>query len=79
MMDRGRLDLGTLRRRVEEGEIETVLTVFPDLYGRLMGKRIVGRFFLEEIAEGGMHACDYLLASDMETVSYTHLTLPTKA
>ena len=33
-----------------------------------MGKRIVGRFFLEEIAEGGMHACDYLLASDMEMV-----------
>jgi glutamine synthetase len=66
MSDPGRLDLATLREMIEDGRIETVLTVLPDLYGRLMGKRIVGRFFLEEIAEGGMHACDYLLACDME-------------
>jgi glutamine synthetase len=62
----GRLDLASLRERIDDGSIETVLTVLPDLYGRLMGKRIVGRFFLEEIAEGGMHACNYLLACDME-------------
>ncbi|MDE0884372.1 MAG: glutamine synthetase family protein [Myxococcota bacterium] len=74
MSDRGRLDLDTLRRKIEDGSIETVLTVFPDLYGCLMGKRIVGRFFLEEVADGGMHACDYLLASDIEmepTPGYT--------
>jgi glutamine synthetase len=51
---------------VESGEVETVLAVFPDLYGRLMGKRITGSYFLEEVADGGMHACDYLLACDME-------------
>src|SRR5688572_26159402 len=56
-------ELGTL---VERGEIETVLAVFPDMYGRLMGKRIMGAYFLEEVAEHGMHACDYLLACDME-------------
>ena len=66
MKNRGRLDLEALRRRIDDGSIETVLTVFPDLYGCLMGKRIVGRFFLDEVAGGGMHACDYLLASDME-------------
>jgi len=32
---------------VERGEIETVLSVFPDMYGRLMGKRIFAGFFLE--------------------------------
>lgn len=64
--DHGRLDLETLRTAIADGRIETVLTVLPDLYGRLMGKRIVGRYFLEEIAAGGMHACDYLLACDME-------------
>ena len=64
--DHGRIDLDTLREAIADGRIETVLTVFPDLYGRLMGKRIVGRYFLEEIASGGMHACDYLLACDME-------------
>ena len=64
--NRGRLDLASLRRLVADGEIETVLTVVPDLYGRLMGKRIVASFFLDEIAEGEMHTCDYLFACDME-------------
>ncbi len=66
MSERGRLDLDTLRRLIDDGSIETVLTVLPDLYGRLMGKRIVGRYFLEEVAGHGMHACDYLYACDME-------------
>jgi glutamine synthetase len=55
-----------LRSLVESGEIDTVLTVFPDLYGRLVGKRITGRFFCDEVLGHGMHACDYLLACDME-------------
>ncbi len=62
----GRLTREDLRRLVKQGEIETVLTVFPDLYGRLMGKRFVGRFFLESVADHRMHACNYLLACDME-------------
>jgi glutamine synthetase len=66
MTERGRLDLETLAHLIESEEIETVITAIPDLYGRLMGKRIVGRFFLEEIARDGMHACDYLFACDME-------------
>ncbi len=57
-----RFDLEGLRRAVAEGAIETVVTAFPDLYGRLVGKRITGRFFLDEIAGHGMHACNYLLA-----------------
>ena len=60
-MSRGRLDLEGLERQVGDGSIETVLTVIPDLYGRLMGKRIVGSFFLEEIAKDAMHACDSIL------------------
>ena len=60
------LDLDALRRAVAQGEIHTVVTAFPDLYGRLVGKRIHARFFLDEVAEHGMHACDYLLACDME-------------
>jgi glutamine synthetase len=66
MSESGRLEREALVRLIEEGAIETVITAFPDLYGRLMGKRIVGRFFAEETARHGMHACDYLLASDME-------------
>jgi glutamine synthetase len=51
---------------VAQGAIDTVVTAMPDLYGRLVGKRIHGRFFLEEVVSHGMHACDYLLACDME-------------
>jgi glutamine synthetase len=62
----GRLTREQLADCVALGEIDTVLTVFPDLYGRLVGKRITGHFFLEHAADHGMHACDYLLACDME-------------
>lgn len=63
---RGMLTLEQLKDKIETGEIETVVTVFSDLYGRLMGKRITGDFFLEHTAESGMHACNYLLTVDME-------------
>lgn len=62
----GMLTRDQLRDLVERGEIETVLAVFPDMYGRLMGKRITGHFFIDHVVGEGMHACDYLLACDME-------------
>jgi glutamine synthetase len=62
----GMLTRAELGDMIEHGEIETVLAVFPDLYGRLMGKRITGHYFLDHVANDGMHACDYLLACDME-------------
>jgi glutamine synthetase len=62
----GRIDLDELKRRMEDGTIETVLVVFPDMYGRLVGKRIVARYFVDEVVGHGMHACDYLLACDMD-------------
>lgn len=63
---KGLLSLDDLREKIDAGEVETVVTVFPDLYGRLMGKRVTGPFFLEQTARSGMHACDYLFAADME-------------
>jgi glutamine synthetase len=62
-MMQGRIDLQELKRLVANDEIDTILVVFPDMYGRLVGKRIVARFFLEE---SEIHACDYLLACDMD-------------
>src|SRR5690606_8770825 len=64
--ERGRLTLDELARAIEAGHVETVVTALPDLYGRLVGKRIHGAFFLDEVARHGMHCCDYLLACDME-------------
>jgi glutamine synthetase len=63
---RGSLDPAQLAREVESGAIETVITALPDLYGRLVGKRINAGFYLGEIASHGMHVCEYLLACDME-------------
>lgn len=62
----GRITLDELKRLIADGEIETVIAVFPDMYGRLVGKRFVAQYFLDDIAGHGMHACDYLLACDME-------------
>ncbi len=59
------LDLETLRRLVADGEIDTVLVCMPDMQGRLIGKRVTGQFFLDEVAHE-MHVCDYLLTVDME-------------
>ena len=62
----GKLSIEALIRQVAQAEIETVLVVFPDMYGRLLGKRLTGQFFTEHVASGGTHVCDYLLACDME-------------
>ena len=61
----GNLDLDTLRKMIEAGEIDTVLACFPDMQGRLMGKRVTGHFFLEHAVKE-LHACDYLFAVDMD-------------
>ncbi len=62
---RGMLTLEQLSEKVASGEIETVVAVFTDLYGRFMGKRFSADFFLENGAEHGMHACNYLFTVDL--------------
>ena len=47
----GLLDRGELAKLAAAGEIDTVLAVFPDLYGRLMGKRFDAEHFLARIVE----------------------------
>jgi len=63
---RGMLTPKDLETRVKAGDIETVVVVFTDHYGRFMGKRFDADFFLEDGLEHGTHACDYLLTVDME-------------
>ena len=61
----GMMNRETLEREISEGGIDTVLVCFPDMQGRLVGKRVTGRFYLEEV-QTEMHVCDYLLTVDME-------------
>src|SRR3989441_12089309 len=63
---RGMLTLEQLEREVADGTIDTVVAAFTDMQGRLIGKRIQGEYFLEEVHTHGIEGCNYLLALDME-------------
>jgi hypothetical protein len=60
------LTIDELRAEVERGGIDTVVTAFTDMQGRLLGKREHAEFFLEQSAEHGIEGCNYLMAVDME-------------
>jgi glutamine synthetase len=64
----GRLLPEELAPLIKSGEVDTILTVFPDLQGRLVGKRVSGDFYLEHVTRGdGIEACNYLIAVDIDT------------
>ncbi len=62
----GMLTVDDLRKEAEEGTIDTVVTAFTDMQGRLFGKRIQVEYFLDDVVEHGVEGCNYLLALDME-------------
>jgi glutamine synthetase len=56
-----------LEQGVADGSIDTVVVAFTDMQGRLMGKRVQGKFFVDgHIADHGIEGCNYLLALEME-------------
>lgn len=65
MNSSGMLSFEALKAAVETGEIDTVLVCMVDMQGRLIGKRFHGTFFVNGGHEE-THACDYLLADDIE-------------
>ena len=62
----GNLTPDELREAVASGEIDTVIVAFTDMQGRLVGKRISARLFLEDAMDHGAECCNYLLAVDVE-------------
>ncbi|MFE9705664.1 gamma-glutamylethanolamide synthetase GlnA4 [Streptomyces sp. NPDC005930] len=64
------LGVEELHALVAAGDIDTVVLAFPDMQGRLQGKRFAARFFLDEVLAHGTEGCNYLLAvdADMNTV-----------
>ncbi|MFI0239419.1 glutamine synthetase family protein [Streptomyces sp. NPDC016845] len=60
------LGVEELHALVAGGEIDTVVLAFPDMQGRLQGKRFAARFFLDEVLHHGTEGCNYLLAVDAE-------------
>jgi glutamine synthetase len=69
MSERRSVSAQELADQISVGEIDTVLVAFPDLQGRLIGKRTNARFYLEHVANGeGTENCNYLIATDIENV-----------
>jgi glutamine synthetase len=64
--DDARLDAHQLRRETEDGRIDTVLLGFCDMQGRLQGKRLSARYFVDDVLDGVAEGCNYLLAVDVE-------------
>jgi glutamine synthetase len=60
------LTLDDLRSRIDRGEIDTVVLAFTDMQGRLQGKRLHARYFLDVALESGTEGCNYLLAVDID-------------
>ena len=56
----------SLRELAATDEIDTVAVVMTDMQGRLQGKRIDVRHFLDDVVEHGAEACSYLLAVDVD-------------
>ncbi|WP_083975073.1 glutamine synthetase family protein [Herbidospora daliensis] len=55
-----------LRADVQAGRIDTVLLAVTDMQGRLQGKRLSARHFLDEVLDHAAEGCNYLLAVDVE-------------
>lgn len=62
----GNLTVDELADAIAADEIDTVIVAFPDAQGRLVGKRVAGRFWLDEVAGHGAEVCDYLLSVDVD-------------
>ena len=63
---KGLLTEKELSALVSSGEIDTVIVGFTDVQGRLVGKRVSARLFLEDIIHHGAECCNYLLTVDVE-------------
>ena len=60
------LSWAELERLVGVGDVDTVIVAFTDMQGRLAGKRVSARLFVDEVAAHGAECCSYLLAVDVE-------------
>jgi glutamine synthetase len=55
-----------LESLVAAGDIDTVIVAFCDMQGRLTGKRVAARLWVEDVAAHGAECCNYLLSVDVD-------------
>jgi glutamine synthetase len=62
----GVLTVEDLRHLVDHGEVDTVVVAITDMQGRLQGKRLHARYFLDVVLQHATEGCNYLLAVDVD-------------
>jgi glutamine synthetase len=60
------LTMKDLVARIDDGSVDTVIVAFTDMQGRLQGKRLHGRYFVDHVVDHGTEGCNYLLAVDVD-------------
>jgi glutamine synthetase len=60
------LTVEALELAVSAGTVDTVVLALVDMEGRLVGKRLTARHFLEAAVPHGAESCEYLLATDVD-------------
>ena len=60
------LSVDQLKKAIAEKTIDTVVIAMTDMQGRLVGKRVDAKFFLDEVLSHGTEGCNYLLAADVD-------------
>jgi glutamine synthetase len=55
-----------LEAKIASGAIDTVVVAMTDMQGRLVGKRLDGKYFLSDVLKHGTEGCNYLLAVDVD-------------
>jgi glutamine synthetase len=60
------LSQAELEALVAAGDVDTVIVGFTDMQGRLVGKRISARLFVDDVIAHGAECCNYLLAVDVD-------------
>src|ERR1700722_7588167 len=65
--DRDTPDLDTIAERLRRDKIETVLCAIPDIWGRLVGKRVTTESFVQTaLGSEGLHGSLSLFVVDMD-------------
>jgi glutamine synthetase len=60
------LSVHDLRRRINEGDIDTVVVAFTDMQGRLQGKRLHAVYFAEDVLDHGTEGSTHLFTVDVD-------------
>ncbi|MCV7229067.1 glutamine synthetase family protein [Mycolicibacterium komossense] len=63
---RAPMTIEDLRRRAADDTIDTVVVAMPDIHGRLVGKRLDVKHFLDDVLGPGVNACSYLITRDID-------------